>query len=91
MNPFPNIDFPFAAPIPHQFAMKVYVDTWIYVTEKFVNMGFIEVYRGILRYETGIYPTIPNFIYFKTPLFSRFFTFDCVFCTISIPFELSLW
>ena len=24
--------------------MKVYVDTWIYVTEKFVNMGFIEVY-----------------------------------------------
>ena len=43
--------------------MKVYVDTWIYVTEKFGNMGFIEVYRGILRYETGIYPTIPNFIY----------------------------
>lgn len=42
--------------------MKVYVDTWIYVTEKFGNMGFIEVYRGILRYETGIYPTIPNFI-----------------------------
>ena len=30
-------------------------------------MGFIEAYRGILRYETGIYPTIPNFIYFKTP------------------------
>ena len=25
-------------------------------------MGFIEVYRGILRYETGIYPTIPSFI-----------------------------
>ena len=43
--------------------MKVYVDTWIYVTEKFGNMGFIEVYRGILRYETGIYPTIPNFIF----------------------------
>ena len=49
-----NIVFPFAAPIPHQFAMKVYVDTWIYVTEKFVNMGFIEVYKGILRYEIGI-------------------------------------
>ena len=51
MNPLPNIDFPYAAPIPHQFAMKVYVDTWIYVTEKFENMGFIEVYRGILKYE----------------------------------------
>ena len=49
--------------------MKVYVDTWIYVTEKFGNMGFIEVYRGILRYETGIYPTIPNFITYKSPLF----------------------
>ena len=54
MNPFPNIDFPHTAPIPHQFAMKVYVDTWIYVTEKFGKLGFIEVYRGILRYETGI-------------------------------------
>ena len=42
--------------------MKVYVDTWIYVTEKFGKLGYIEVYRGILRYETGIYPTIPNFI-----------------------------
>ena len=62
MNPLPNIDFPYTAPIPHQFAMKVYIDTWIYVTEKFANMGFVEVYRGILRYETGIYPTIPSFI-----------------------------
>ena len=53
---------------PHQFAMKVYVDTWIYVTEKFGNMGYIEVYRGILRYETGIYPTIPSFIYLQSPL-----------------------
>ena len=59
---FPNGRFPYTAPIPHQFAMKVYVDTWIYATEKFGNMGFIEVYRGILRYETGIYPTIPSFI-----------------------------
>ena len=42
--------------------MKVYVDTWFYVTKKFGNMGFIEVYRGVLRYENGIYPTIPNFI-----------------------------
>ena len=41
MNPgFPNGRFPHAAPIPHQFAMKVFVDTWIYVTEKFGNMGF---------------------------------------------------
>lgn len=52
--------------------MKVYVDTWIYVTEKFGNMGFIEVYRGILRYETGIYPTIPNFIYVHSPLKNPF-------------------
>lgn len=43
--------------------MKVYVDTWIYVTEKYENMGFIELYKGILRYETGILPTIPNFIW----------------------------
>ena len=62
MNPFPNIDFPFAAPIPHQFAMKVYVDTWICITEKFGNMGFIEAYEGILRYGKFRYPTIPNFI-----------------------------
>ena len=55
MNPgFPNGRFPYTAPIPHQFAMKVFVDTWIYVTEKFGNMGYIEVYRGILRYKTGI-------------------------------------
>ena len=51
--------------------MKEYVDTWIYVTEKFRNMGYIEVYRGILRYETGIYPTIPNFIY--APLSALYF------------------
>ena len=34
--------------------MKVYVDTWIYVTEKFGKLGYIEVYRGILRYEKFI-------------------------------------
>ena len=34
--------------------MKIYVDTWIYVTEKYTNMGFIELYKGILRYETGV-------------------------------------
>lgn len=28
MNPLPNIDFPYTAPIPHQFAMKLYADTW---------------------------------------------------------------
>ena len=55
MNPFPFVTYPkTSAPIPHQFAMKVYVDTWIYVTEKYANMGFIELYKGILRYETGI-------------------------------------
>ena len=63
MNPLPNIDFPSSAPIPHQFAMKVYVDTWICITEKFGNMGFIEAYEGILRYGKFRYPTIPNFIY----------------------------
>ena len=26
-------------------------------------MGFIELYKGILRYETAVYPTMPNFIY----------------------------
>ena len=63
MNPLPNIDFPYAAPIPHQRAMKVYVDTWIYISKKFWNMGYIEDYEGILRYEKFVYPTIPNFIY----------------------------
>ena len=71
MNPLPNIDFPYTAPIPHQFAMKVYVDTWIYVTEKFGKLGYIEVYRGILRYETGIYPTIPNFIFKNSFVFHK--------------------
>ena len=60
--------------------MKVYVDTWIYVTEKFGNMGFIEVYRGILRYETGIYPTIPNFMLNLPYLISIFFS-GCSECT----------
>ena len=31
--------------------MKLHEDTWIYISEKFGNMGFIEVYEGILRYE----------------------------------------
>ena len=44
MNPLPECCFPHSAPIPHQFVMKVYVDAWIYVTEKFVNMGNIELY-----------------------------------------------
>lgn len=43
--------------------MKVYVDAWIYVTEKFVNMGNIELYEGVLRYEKVDYPPIPSFIY----------------------------
>lgn len=62
-----NIVFPFAAPIPHQFVMKVYVDAWIYVTEKFVNMGNIELYEGVLRYEKVDYPPIPNFICTHSP------------------------
>ncbi len=47
MNPLPECCFPHSAPIPHQFVMKVYVDAWIYVTEKFVNMGNIELYEGV--------------------------------------------
>ena len=49
-----NIVFPFAAPIPHQFVMKLYVNICIYITAEYENMGFIEVYKGILRYEIGI-------------------------------------
>ena len=62
MNPLPECCFPHSAPIPHQFVMKVYVDAWIYVTEKFVNMGNIELYEGVLRYEKADYPPIPSFI-----------------------------
>ena len=51
MNPLPNIDFPHTAPIPHQRAMKLHEDTWIYISEKFGNMEYIEDYKGILRYE----------------------------------------
>lgn len=42
--------------------MKVYVDTWIYGTEQFVNVGNIELYEEISRYEKADYPPIPNFI-----------------------------
>ena len=63
MNPLPECCFPHSAPIPHQFVMKVYVDAWIYVTEKFVNMGNIELYEGVLRYEKADYPPIPSFIF----------------------------
>ena len=79
MNPLPECCIPHSAPIPHQFVMKVYVDAWIYVTEKFVNMGNIELYEGVLRYEKADYPPIPNFIllsisfmvaaFYGTPLF----------------------
>lgn len=75
MNPLPECCIPHSAPIPHQFVMKVYVDAWIYVTEKFVNMGNIELYEGVLRYEKADYPPIPNFIYIHSPylLSFRFF------------------
>ena len=68
MNPLPECCIPHSAPIPHQFVMKVYVDAWIYVTEKFVNMGNIELYEGVLRYEKADYPPIPNFIFSISPL-----------------------
>lgn len=60
MNPLSECCIPHSAPIPHQFVMKVYVDAWIYVTEKFVNMGNIELYEGVLRYEKADYPPIPG-------------------------------
>lgn len=77
MNPLPECCFPHSAPIPHQFVMKVYVDEWIYVTEKFVNMGNIELYEGVLRYEKADYPPIPSFMdadlssYFEYIYYSR--------------------
>lgn len=71
MNPLPKCCFPHSAPIPHQFVMKVYVDAWIYVTEKFVNMGNIELYEGILRYKKADYPPIPSFIALYISLFFR--------------------
>lgn len=73
MNPLPECCIPHSAPIPHQFVMKVYVDAWIYVTEKFVNMGNIELYEGVLRYEKADYPPIPNFIFQNSPLLSLFY------------------
>ena len=73
MNPLPECCFPNSAPIPHQFVMKVYVDAWIYVTEKFVNVGNIELYEEISRYEKADYPPIPNFIFQKSPLLSLFY------------------
>ena len=63
MNPLPECCIPHSAPIPHQFVMKVYVDAWIYVTEKFVNMGNIELYEGVLRYEKADYPPIAIFMF----------------------------
>lgn len=41
--------------------MKVYADAWVYVTERFVNIGNIELYEGILRYKKADYPPIPYF------------------------------
>ena len=45
-TPFPEWWFPSSAPIPHQFAMKVYVDTWIYVMRKVRKYG---IYWGLCR------------------------------------------
>lgn len=54
MNQFPKYRFSYTAPIPHQFVMKVYENTLIYVSKKCVNTGYIEVYKGILRYEKAL-------------------------------------
>ena len=51
--------------------MKVYVDAWIYVTEKFVNVGNIELYEEISRYEKADYPPMPNFMAYS-PSFAAF-------------------
>ena len=68
--------------------MKVYVDTRIYVTEKFVNMGYIEVYEGRLRYEKAVQPTIPNFINRMTLLYSHSFS---RFTTGKGKFQVRRW
>lgn len=52
--------------------MKVYVDAWIYVTEKFVNVGNIELYEEISRYEKADYPPIPNFMVLTIPFFRAY-------------------
>lgn len=31
--------------------MKLHEDTWIYISEKFGKLGYIEAYEEILRYE----------------------------------------
>lgn len=81
MNPLPECCFPHSAPIPHQFVMKVYVDAWIYVTEKFVNMGNIELYEGVLRYEKADYPPIPSFILRFAPLAYYCILYQCLLYT----------
>ena len=81
MNPLPECCFPHSAPIPHQFVMKVYVDAWIYVTEKFVNMGNIELYEGVLRYEKADYPPIPSFILRFAPLAYCCILYQCLLYT----------
>ena len=68
MNPFPKMNhFKTPAPIPHQFAMKLHGDAWIYISEKFWNMGIMDKYGAILAYEKFGYLTIPNFIVMCSP------------------------
>lgn len=61
--------------------MKVYVDAWTYVTEKFVNMGNIELYEGALRYEKADYPPIPSFILRFAPLAYYCILYQCLLYT----------
>ena len=46
-------------------------------------MGYIEVYLEVLRYKIGINPTIPNFIFFKTPLFQCFPNFEGTYMLVA--------
>jgi hypothetical protein len=85
MNPFPKCCLPSTAPIPHQFAMKPYVDTWIYITKKCGNMRFIEVYEGILNYIMTQNPTIPSFIAFYVS-----FVFKALSILIIVPYDRSI-
>ena len=63
MNLFPRMNhFKTAAPIPHQFAIKLHESTWIYISEKFWDMRFIDYYGTILTYEKFRYLAMPNFI-----------------------------
>ena len=61
------------APIPHQSVVEIHKSALRYVREKLrkyyefrVSLEQMEIHRDM---KTGRFPTIPNFIYWKTPSF----------------------